>query len=401
MADNQDDTLVDPDDQDIDGAVAALGGDDAADTAPADAASDTSYDDVFEDTPDPGDQPRGPDGRFLPKEETPQAPAPTAGASAAPPAGPLGAPPPAPPPDPYADWQPFPFKADGVEATIDGIRANETHIVIPRAVWDSEFRPKHLANREAWQQERQQWQQRIQQAEGYAQQAVQEHAERVHRADAIVAQFNDLIANPDKFAAFLDDFERQAPILQARIDADVARKESAQLKAAQQREVQQAEYDRLITQSADLFEQDVTALLKDAKYAGLATSDDERNELLMELWDPQLILIPDRDYPEYGLRRGVPAVNRDAVTQLLDRRAAFLARRQSTWQQTAHAEARNAAAVASPATTPRTVPAAKPGPRTPAPPARRPPSQPAPLSRRITDEDREAWEKDYASVFDE
>jgi len=398
MADiDTDDGTIEPDDFDVEAAVndPALGaGDDAPeDAAPAPTGDD--YEDVFREEPPPepvvdaNGRLHSPDGKFAKKAEAPAdagaSPSQDPASDAAPVAG-------EPPADPFATWAPFTFKADGVEATIDGIRANETHVVIPRTVWDSEFRPKHLANREAWQEERGQWQQRIQQAETAAQMAQRQRSEREDYAQAIIAQHNALMSDPAKLAAFFEDFERQAPILQARIEADTYRSQLQQRQQTEQQARAAAEYEQLFERSADAYEADMRSLLKDPKYAPLATDEEELTDLLAELWNPALVLLDPRG--------GAPTLNRAPILEQLDRRVAFLTRRQSTWQKTAHAEATNKAAVTSPVTTPRTVAPAKTAPKTTA-PSRRPTAPALAAARRITQEDRDSWGKDYESVFED
>lgn len=396
-----DEQETDPTDDDIEGALSALGGEDAA--APAPEESDAGYAEVLEDEPaSEGDQPRGPDGKFLSKEtpppdpatpdatKTPEAPADAGASSSQAPA------------DPFAGWAPFTFKADGVESTLAGVVANDTHVVIPRAVWDTEFRPKHLANREAWQGERQQWQQRIAQAEQYARQVETTKAEREQQAEAVLAEFSHLIGDPARLQEFLADFERNAPIMQARIEAQTYKAQLEQRARAEEAQRSQTEYQAMYERSADAFERDVRGMLADTKYAGLAANEEEVTDLLAELWDPHLVLIPNRDVPELGYRRGEPVANRERLTELLDRRAAFLMKRQAAWQQAAQTTTRNAAAVAPPATSPRTAKPSTPSKPTSAPPVRAAKPRPVPpvTAHRITDEDREAWANDYGADLD-
>lgn len=406
MADTENDELTDPTDDEIEGALAVIGDDPEA--APPPDASDDGYGSVLDEDeaqapPEEGAQPRGPDGKFVKKDEpppdeatkpenaTPEAPA-DAGASPSQEAAPA---------DPFAGWSPFTFKADGVEASIAGIVANDTHVVIPRAVWDSEFRPKHLANREAWQGERQQWQQRIQQAEGYAQQVEAQRTERELQAEAILREHAALMEDPNRLQAFLADFERQAPIMQARIEAQTYKAQLDQRAQAEKAARDREDYEAMYQRSADAFERDVRAMLADTKYAGLTSNDDEITDLLAEIWNPQLVLIPNRDVPELGYRRGEPIANRERITELLDRKAAFLMKRQAAWQQATQAVTRNAAAVAPPATSPRTAKPSTPT-KPPAAPPVRAAKAPAPPARayRTTDEDKEAWSNDYAGLLD-
>jgi hypothetical protein len=395
---------VQPDE--MDGVLANLSdGDDAA-AVDTDAGDD--YADVFaEDTGPPRDDAGRfakrdadpPDPNAKPTAEATEAPSPADGASALGEAAPV---------DPFAEWQPFTFKADGVEATLEGIRANDTHVVIPRDVWDSEFRPKYLANRDAWQEERNGYRAQVQQATAFARQAAEERSAREARAEAVIGEFEKLMQDPDQLVAFLQDFERQAPILRAQLDAEEARSMLAQRDRAEQAQRVEAEREQLFARGTDTFEQECIALLKDTKYSGLALNDDERDELLAEIWEargPQLVRIADRDYPEYGLRRGDMTVDRETLTELFDRRAAYLAKRITKAASVTTAEQKNAARVASPATHPQTTkPAGAKGKPAPASNTRR--TAPAPVdhsrvSTRLTDDELDALDRDFASVFDE
>jgi hypothetical protein len=389
----------------LDGVLDQLTDGDDASTAETEAGDD--YAEVFAEDDGP---PRNPDGTFAkregadppdpatdkPAEATTEAPSPD-GASALPAV------------DPFAEWQPFTFKADGVEATLEGIRANDTHVVIPRAVWDTEFRPKYLANRDAWQEERNQYRAQVQQATAFARQAQEEKSAKEARAEAIIGEFEKLIGDPDALAQFAADFERNAPILRAQLEAQEARALLAQREHAEQAQRAEVEREQLFARGTDTFEAACIDLLKDTKYSGLVLNDDERDELLAEIWEargPQLVRVADRDYPEYGLRRGDMTVDRETLTELFDRRAAYLAKRITKATSVTTAEQRNAARVASPATHPQTTkPAGGKGKPATAPPARRKAPEPfadyGRVSTRLTDEEDDALTRDLMSVFDE
>jgi hypothetical protein len=376
-----DDELIDPDDADIESAVADL---ESPDAPAADAgASDFSegYDDAADEVAfEEAGQPRGPDGKFLPKAE---AAAPVAADPNAAPAVPESV------VDPFAGYNPFAFKIDGTDVALEGIRANETHVVIPRDVWDQQLRPTYLANRESWQQERGSWKQR---EHGYQQQI--QHAQQ--RSDAIVSEFNALIADPDRLQAFVQDYERQLPILQAQMRADAAERQLWSQHQEQQRQQQEAEYQQVFAAGTDAFEAEAVALLKDPMFASIApTSDDERDELLADIWQtmgPQLVLVGD------GNR---VSIDKDTLTQQLTKRAQFVARREQKWKSATTTEQRNAAAIASPATSPQTAPIPKGSKPSTAPKRPMAPKAPGADVHRITDEDRETWRNDFASAFDD
>lgn len=388
MADELDDEL---DDIDVDGAVAEL--DDQQTPAPDAGVSAIQEDErpgdyaaeaddvVAEDDGAVGEQPRGPDGKFLSKPEAAAAEPTDPAAAAAAAAAEL--------PDPFAAYSPFQFRVDGTDVNLDGIRANDTHVVIPRELWQRELMPNYLGSREAWQEQRGQWTQR----EREYQQAIQQ--EQLERK-AVVDEFNALISDPQRLQQFLTDFERELPVLQQKLRADAAERQLHAQQYRLQQQQQQAEYSHAFEAGTTAFEAECVSLLKDPAFSALAASPEERDDLLAEIWTlggPQHVLID---------ARGQVSIDKDWLQQQFARRASVLARREAQWRKVSTTEQRNAAAVAPPATSPRTAPIPKANGSKPATPNRRPAPRQAPVTAppRITDEMREQFKNDYASILD-
>lgn len=376
--------LIDPDADDIEAAVADLDQEQEATDA---VASDVSAsDDVGADIDDVLDedegQPRGPDGKFLPKAEKAAEDAPAVDPNAPVVPEPAAV-------DPFAGYNPFAFKVDGTDVALEGIRANDTHVVIPRELWDRELRPNYLGSRQAWQQERGQWQ-------GRERQYQQQMAATEERARAVVDEFNALIADPNKLLQFVENYERELPLLQQKMRADAAERQIRAVQEQQQAIQQQQQYQALEQAGADALEAEVIALLKEPAFASLAATDDERDDLLVELWQTKA-----KHWIQVTPDNRVGGIDRESLQSELSRRAQFIARREARVREALTTEQRNKAAVASPATSPRTAPIPKATRTTPA--ARKAPtSRPAQAqAHRITDEMREQWREDFASVFDE
>jgi hypothetical protein len=389
MADDTD--LIDPDEDDIEAAVADLDTETetsgAADNAALAVSVDADVDAVLDEADGvaaPSDGPaRGPDGKFIPKAEA--APAPEAAATE-PPVVPETA-----PVDPFAALAPFPFKVDGTDVNLDGIRADDRYIHIPRELWDRELRPNYLGSRQAWQQERAQWQQ---QQRGFQQQVTASQ----QRADAIVNEFNALISDREKLIGFVENFEREGPLLMERMRADAAVRQLQQYNEQIAEQQRAREYEDTLNRGADAFEQAAVELFKDPAFAVLApANDDERDDLLAEIWragGPAMVRIfEDRSI----------AVDRDALMQDFQRRAQFIQRREAKWREASTTEQRNKAAVSPPATSPQTAPIpGKQAVRKPLAAAKAPTRAAEPVpAHRITDEMREQWKNDFASVFDD
>jgi hypothetical protein len=253
-------------------------------TAPDNADAAPSTEDSAEDeSAQPSAQPRDPvTGKFAPKAEAPEAAA--APVAETLPAQPVVAPVsdavPAQPATPSA----FTYKAGGREYTIPGLAVPPEHEAEVRALLS-----EGMHHRTSWRQREQQLRQTV---ESERQQLTQEKA----RLDAINSELVRLMADPDAFAEFYQNFERDAPALQAR--AEKAQLE-AKLKAYESE--RETEFQTQAEKAAsDSLEQQVReAATRD--YAGIFTDGDVA-KLIGDLQGT--VVVADRDYPEYGYQKG-------------------------------------------------------------------------------------------------
>lgn len=249
---------------------------------------------------------------------TPQAPAPVDAAPAVPALAP----------------EPFAFTADGTKVAVTGATvAPDGTITMPRDTWNRVVQP-HLADRRQWQLKEQSYRQQIEERDP-AQNA------EVLRARAILGTLTALMdQGPEKMAEWLDDFERNRPILQAQAETAVLK---AQYEAQQSRltEVDQREFrnqqEPLMRQG---LEREVQAqLAADPSLAGLLQGP--LVERLMRNMQ-QTFVVADRDYPEYGISRGEIALNLAYIRSEVQDIAQLTANARATRQAQAAAQTANA-----------------------------------------------------------
>jgi hypothetical protein len=216
--------------------------------------------------------------------------------------------------------EPFTFRADGREVTVPGALKYEHGIYVPADAWNGVVQ-QHLADRGVWQQQRQAYEQQIAQLDPQAHPVVLQ-------AQATVQAFKELLdKGPLEVAKWLDQFERNRPLLEVQIQNQAL---SAQLEARTRGHVQQ-EQEQLVQQVADALpgylEQHIEALI--SQTPELAALKGSAGKLREALWPyAQMLFIeapPDRDLPEHGLRRGQIGVNRAVLSQMLGQQAAHAA----------------------------------------------------------------------------
>jgi len=349
-----------------------------------DAPATTADDQVTEPSAGTSDErPRGPDGKFIAKSESAGAPtvtkvgvsqadsavAPAAVAPAAPAAFKL--------PD---GAQPFPFKVDNEQVTLDGVVRYPEGVWIPAEAWDRQFVPKYLGSRQRWMQERQQWGQREEQF------ARQVETERNTNAKLLAEVKTLLEAGPEAMQAWLQEYHTNAPLMLARMESVHAKEQLAAMERERQAEVEDAQAQAMVPRLQQWLGDAVALTVKDTpEFAALGTDPKELHGLALELYDTygaQLFWEADKAYPEMGIAQGQILVNPHTLTSALQREARRVNTIRSRVLTAKEAEERNKAALASSATA--SSPAS---PRQPA----GPPAKPAPKKKN----DYEAWEEDF------
>jgi hypothetical protein len=245
-------------------------------------------------------------------------------------------------------WQPppggspFQFTVDGTPITPDGALQYPEGVWIPTEVWDRQIRPNYLANRQTWRAKEADYQRQIRQG-----QEVQ--SEKAARADALLAKVAEIDkGGPEAWAAWLDEFHQNRPILEAQIRAQLAESRAQAFEAAEQERRAEAEAEALVPQLRQHLDSTLKTYLARDEFKVLAS---EAERLLGALWEDhaaRLFFEADRDYPEYGLARGQPAFRYDEFQRLLEREAA-VARQWSEKVKAVEAAAKRNAAAVSPA----------------------------------------------------
>lgn len=277
-------------------------------SAPADVTEDELEDELDEDLDDaPSD------------DQPPESPADASGESAAESAG-----------------EPFTFRADGKEFAIPGAMRYDDGVYIPAdAVGKLQ---EHLADRRGLND-------RIRQLEHLAEERNPERHPEVLKARALTQQIQKLMAQgPEAMAEWLDDLERNRPILEARAEAAALKQ---QLEGYTTRE-STAATEQQATQLADEMDRTLGThldeILKDPAIASLGL---DRNRLQVRLYRmaEQLFGEADRDYREWGIRKGDLTINLELLRAEVNDAAALARQYGGQAAQRQKAKAVNAGAV--------------------------------------------------------
>lgn len=260
-------------------------------------------------------------------------PAPVASVPSAPPAGLQR-------PQTAADWS---FRVDGTDVQVPGAYRDGDHIVIPADAWDRHIQRQYVANRETWRRER----------EGYVRRIAEASTARTERervTEQLTARMEEVLADPQSFQAFAEDFQRNRELLIAQAREDALRE---QLTEREQREQQEAHAHRLQTEIVpgmqNRLAQSLEQMLSTPTFAALAPTDADKIELLRELWyTEQAALWTEHahDDPVRGIPAGYIELNGAALEQALQRRAEQVRRWTQRAGNASGAAERNAAAIA-------------------------------------------------------
>jgi hypothetical protein len=248
-----------------------------------------------------------------------------------------------------SELEPFTFKADGTEFTLDGVRLNEDgDIVISSEDWSRQVQP-HLADRRVWQAKEQEFKKAIADLDPAINPVVKQ-------AEVMLTKVNELLTDADALDAFVEDFEKNRDRLIA--DAEKARlqQELDNLKAAKSGEQQAQQTADLGSQIATGIEQLVEMAVAEEAYAGLDTG--YLSGLLTDMKASIFYPAPE-DVPEAGISQGDIVVDYDVVARVVEREA----KRVQAAEERTKARRKNSAtrskrkAPATPATKPVAAPA--------------------------------------------
>lgn len=234
--------------------------------------------------------------------------------------------------------QPFAFKADGTAVAVPGAVRYANGVWIPAEAWPTMQR--HLADRTVWAQTVAKFhQQHRELADAFQQyQADTQHALTTHptilQAQALLAEWTAVMnGGAEKVAEWLEDFERNRPILEAKAQATAEKMRADAVTAReQQRQAaeQQAARQRDLAPKLDkLLVDNVAFYATQAAYQVLAPAAVQQ-EVLAALNDPAikpgLFVTADRDLPEIRMRAGDVDVNRPFLESLLKQQVALRSR---------------------------------------------------------------------------
>lgn len=203
--------------------------------------------------------------------------------------------------------EPFHFNADGTrvdvpDSAVVDLKGQKT-VVISLESWQRNVQP-HLRHQSVWQKREQEFRERD-----------PERHPDVVAARTMVAKLKDLLADEtgEKLQAFADDLERNRDLLER--DVKIAQLE-ASTNARQSdadRERQSQEYVALEQQMSSALEGTLTQMAKD-EFKGM-----DAKAAQAALWSVrnQIFAKADRDYPEYGVRKGETVILYDKIREIL------------------------------------------------------------------------------------
>jgi hypothetical protein len=249
--------------------------------------------------------------------------------------------------------EPFAFRVDGREVAVPGAQRYEHGIYVPADAWNGVVQ-QHLADRGVWQQQRQAYERQIAELNPDAHPVVLQ-------AQATVQAFKELLdKGPLEVAKWLDQYERNRPLLEAQIqNQTLAAQLEQRTRGSQQQEQEQLE--RQVWEAMPGYlEQHIEAAVSQtpelAELKGVGAA--KLRETIWPYW--QLLFIqapPDRDLPEHNLRRGQIGVNRGVLSQLLGQQAAHQAELKRLQKAARHNAAATGRAPVAPTVTTRGRPA--------------------------------------------
>jgi hypothetical protein len=228
---------------------------------------------------------------------------------------------------------PFTFKVDRTEVAVPNAYAVGDMIVIPKEAWERTIRP-NLANRQEWVRERGTLTRQIQTLQS-------SRSEKERQADALVDELTRILTpgNEEELHAFLNDLERQGPILQAKAEARALREElDARRQQEEETEREAEEAPEALSEGLDHW---IGALAEGhPDFKGVQFDRADLRESMMRLKDKVFVRAP-QDYPENGVKKGDLVVDTDFVFAVMSRDAAVHRKLAQRDAQRRQAEAAN------------------------------------------------------------
>jgi hypothetical protein len=236
---------------------------------------------------------------------------------------------------------PFVAKFDKQELAVDGAYEVGDLIVIPKEAFQRQIRP-HLGDRHAWMRTEKALKAEVARLQG-------EKGEKESLADSLVEEITRLTSpgNEAELMEFLNDMERQGPILQANAKAAAAEKRLRDIEAREQeryREEEEAELPQVMEASVSDWVDRLAAGHPDLQGVELDTASLKRELLGLK---EKVFIRADRDYPDAGVKKGDLAVDTDLVFALMRQEAQAQKRIAARLKERTAAAATNAKATGS------------------------------------------------------
>ena len=311
--------------------------DETSDATPTAVADEPAVGDEPAAQPEPASEPvpksRDVTGRFAKTSVTPQAPL-GAPASGTPPQTLASPEPPAPPPD-------FTYKADGREYKIPGL-------IVPEAMAEQvrQLLSEGMHHRTTWRQQQQAVQEQVRQAEA---KLATDRANVDYLSKTLTEAFQD----PEKLAQMYADWQQQGPIYLERAKHAALQ---AELESYRNQETQSFQQRAEEAKTEHLWES--IQRVAGEKFPG-AFDESTMAAAYGELAPLGLIQVADKDYPEYGYKRGDIVLDEAALYGHLARHAqtaqAAKNAQELAAQKVAKVAAKNAAVMGQGARAPATV----------------------------------------------
>lgn len=245
------------------------------------------------------------------------------------------------------DLEPFVPRADGVELQLDGAFRTQGMVVMPEETWARQVQP-NLANRRQW----------VEKERGYKRQIAELDPEKnpdVARARTLVAKIDEFLEDPQAFIQFIQDFERQAPLLRSQAEIAAAKAEAERYKNVfneREQEQKTAELEPKIREGIGYW---VNRMATEAdEFKGIPIDWEGVWRTAYEMRDVAAQIAKEDD-PETGVTAGQPLINVKLIYELARREAEAIRRATSNSAGAAKAAKKNRAAVGNGRSAPPTV----------------------------------------------
>ena len=261
------------------------------------------------DTTDAEGRPRNPDGTFAPKpQDGPQAEATPALEPTAPTAD--------------AAPEPFTFKSDKQSFSLDGaqyIKGEGVYIPESQMERTRQLLSNGVYLERNWQRQKQEWETRIAETE---QRVAKDVIEREQRANALLAELDQVLSNPEALQTFYENLTVHGPALKERAKARILEERLREIEGKTTSQQQEQSQAQEAEDKVEAFRETVEQLKADPRFKVFSESDWQEYE--QEMADLESVLFVRQEDGLY--------IDTDRMLKSAERRASLLSRitKQST-----------------------------------------------------------------------